>query len=178
MITTATRRPARTVLTALSAAGSPAVAAWFAGPVLSLLRMVAGLLFATHGAMTLFGVLGGNFGDGAAAPIGTWPLWWSGVVEFAAGGLVFLGLVTRPAALLASGSMAYAYFVVHQPHGLWPAVNQGELAALYCWVFLAIAVLGPGPWSLDRLLTRLGRRLDPPESGDAEYRHERPGLSS
>lgn len=170
MITPAARQPAgsrRAVRTALSPSGSPALAVRAAGPVLSLLRMVAGFMFASHGAMTLFGALGGNFGDGAAAPVGTWPLWWSGVVQFVAGGLVLAGLFTRPAALLASGSMAYAYFVVHLPTGLWPTKNLGELAALYSWVFLAIAVLGPGPWSLDALLTRLAGREGPARSPGA-----------
>jgi putative oxidoreductase len=126
-----------------------------AGPVLSLLRAVAGFLFACHGAQTLFGALGGVPGFPDGLPVGSWPMWWAGVIELAAGGLVMLGLFTRPAALLCSGAMAYAYLTVHLPMGLWPLQNLGEQAALNAWVFLAIAVLGPGPWSLDAVLHRL-----------------------
>jgi putative oxidoreductase len=126
------------------------------GPVLSLVRVVAGFLFACHGAQTLFGVLGGVPIPGGVA-VGDWPLWWAGIVEFCAGGLVMLGLFTRAAAVLCSGAMAYAYFTVHLPMGLWPLENMGEMAALNAWVFLLIAVLGPGPWSMDAVLDRARR---------------------
>ncbi|MEU8315743.1 DoxX family protein [Micromonospora sp. NPDC048887] len=124
------------------------------GPVLSLFRAVVGVLFLCHGAASIFGVLGGNQGSGAAVPFATWPGWWAALIQLVCGALVFVGLFTRPAALLASGSMAYAYFVVHQPHGLLPIRNGGELAALFCWSFLLVAVLGPGNWALDALLAR------------------------
>ena len=130
--------------------------AQLAGPVLSLLRTVAGFLFACHGAQTLFGVLGGVPGFPDGFPVGSWPMWWAAVIELVGGGLVMLGLFTRPAALLCSGAMAYAYFTVHLPMGLWPLQNLGEMAAMNAWVFLAIAVLGPGPWSLDALVWRQG----------------------
>ena len=73
--------------------------------------------------------------------------------------LVMAGLFTVPAAILASGSMAYAYFTVHQPHALLPMQNGGDTAALFCWAFLAIAAVGAGPWSLDAV--RRSRRAEP-----------------
>ncbi|MET8911082.1 DoxX family protein [Micromonospora sp. NPDC004551] len=124
------------------------------GPVLSLFRMVTGLLFLCHGAASLFGVLGGNPMTGRALPVGEWPGWWAALIQLVCGVLVPVGLLTRPAALLASGSMAYAYFVVHQPDGALPLRNGGEPAALFCWSFLLVAVLGPGTWALDALLSR------------------------
>ncbi|WP_150240993.1 DoxX family protein [Nocardiopsis quinghaiensis] len=125
------------------------------GPVLSLFRMVTGFLFLLHGAASLFGVLGGNRGTGLAVELGVWPSWWAALIQLVCGTLVLAGLATRGSAVLASGSMAYAYFVVHQPRGLLPPDNGGELAALYCWAFLLIAALGPGTWALDTLLGRL-----------------------
>jgi putative oxidoreductase len=125
-----------------------------AGPVLSLLRIVAGFLYACHGAMTLFGALGGLPPEAGEIGVGDWPMWWAGVIEFFGGGLIMIGLFTRPVAVLCSGAMAYAYFTVHQPLALWPIQNLGEMAILNSWVFLTIAVLGPGPWSLDALLQR------------------------
>lgn len=119
------------------------------GVVWSLFRAVIGLLFALHGASTVFGVFGGNRGSGHAAQLGSWPGWYAGVIELLCGLLVLIGLLTVPAAILASGTMAYAYFTVHQPHGLLPLENGGDAAALYCWAFLAIAVVGAGPWSVD-----------------------------
>ncbi|WP_113699390.1 DoxX family protein [Nonomuraea lactucae] len=124
--------------------------------VTTLFRVVVGLLFACHGAATLFGVLGGPRG-GRIPSVGDWPSWWAGVIELGAGTLVALGLATRAAALLCSGTMAYAYFVVHQPKGLFPLTNGGELAALFCWSFLMLALLGSGAWSLDHLLSRARR---------------------
>ncbi|GGM13713.1 MULTISPECIES: DoxX family protein [Micromonospora] len=124
----------------------------FAQPALSLFRMVIGLLFLFHGAASLFGVFGGSRGTGNAVPIGEWPGWWAALIQALCGGLVLVGLLTRPAALLASGSMAYAYFVVHQPDALLPMHNGGELAALFCWSFVLIAALGPGRWAVDNLL--------------------------
>ena len=110
-----------------------------------------GLLFALHGASTVFGIFGGNRGSGHAAPVGSWPGWYAGLIELVCGLLVMAGLLTVPAAVLASGSMAYAYFTVHQPHGLLPLENGGDAPALFCCAFLAIAVVGAGPWSVDGL---------------------------
>lgn len=115
--------------------------------VLSLYRVVVGLLFACHGAASLFGVFGGS--HGGPLTIGEWPGWWAAMIQLAGGLLVLVGLFTRPVALLCSGSMAYAYFVVHQGKSLWPIQNGGEAAAMFCWAFLLLAVFGPGRWALD-----------------------------
>ncbi|WP_246001460.1 DoxX family protein [Allorhizocola rhizosphaerae] len=124
----------------------------FAEVTTALFRVVLGLLFALHGVSSLFGVFGGNRGSGRAIEFAAWPGWWAAAIQLAGGLLVLAGLGTRMAALLCSGSMAYAYFVVHQPIALLPLNNGGELAALFCWSFLLIAALGPGRWSLDALL--------------------------
>ncbi|MFD7733664.1 DoxX family protein [Kitasatospora phosalacinea] len=115
--------------------------------LIALHRAVVGLLFACHGAASLFGVLGGAHGGGTVAA-GTWPGWYAAVVQLVCGVLVVLGLGTRPAALVASGSMAYAYFTVHQENALFPLQNGGEPAVLFCWAFLLIAALGPGSFAL------------------------------
>ncbi|WP_435837845.1 DoxX family protein [Streptantibioticus parmotrematis] len=125
--------------------------------LLCLFRVVTGLLFACHGAATLFGVLGGPEG-GHAPAFGQWPGWWAAAIELVGGLLVLLGLGTRGAALLCSGSMAYAYFSVHQQHALLPIQNGGEPAVLFCWSFLTIAIVGPGALTLDAVLPALGRR--------------------
>ncbi|WP_020523850.1 DoxX family protein [Catelliglobosispora koreensis] len=124
------------------------------GVITALFRAVLGLLFALHGVSSLFGVLGGNRGSGRAIEFAQWPGWWAALIQLVCGLLVLLGLGTRPAALLASGSMAYAYFIVHQPQSLLPLNNGGELAAMFCWSFLLIAAIGPGAWSLDALVSR------------------------
>jgi len=118
------------------------------------LRIVAGLMFACHGLPKLFGWLGG-----AAKPVGS-QLWIGGVIELVAGVLIALGLFTRVAAVLAAGTMAVAYFQFHWKLALdgwkWlPLMNKGELAALYCFVFLLIAAAGAGATSLDRRLRRV-----------------------
>lgn len=117
---------------------------------LGLFRIVVGLLFACHGAASLFGVLGGAMGGGTVEA-GTWPGWYAAVIQLVAGVLVLVGLGTRTAAFVASGSMAYAYFKVHQPEALFPLQNSGEGAALFCWVFLLLVFTGPGALALDRL---------------------------
>lgn len=133
-----------------------------ADAVVSASRVVAGFLFACHGAASLFGVLGGAHGtDGGTVAFGTWPSWWASLIQLVGGALVAIGLASRPAALLCSGSMAYAYFVAHQSAGVFPMENGGELAALYAWIFLLLAVVGPGTYALDTLL---GRKGSPPRS--------------
>ncbi|MFJ7149046.1 DoxX family protein [Streptomyces sp. NPDC100445] len=124
--------------------------------VLGLFRIVVGLLFACHGAATLFGVLGGP--HGAEPHFAEWPGWWAAAIQLVGGAAVLSGLGTRVAAVLCSGSMAYAYFDVHQAHGTLPIQNGGEPAALFCWSFLLIAALGPGRWALGSLFP--SRRSD------------------
>ncbi|WNI24988.1 DoxX family protein [Streptomyces sp. ITFR-16] len=120
--------------------------------VLAIFRIVVGLLFACHGAASLFGVLGGAMGGGSI-PAGTWPGWYAAVIQLVGGSLVALGLGTRAAALISSGSMAYAYFKVHQPGALLPLENGGEPSAMFSWVFLLIVFTGPGALALERLFT-------------------------
>jgi putative oxidoreductase len=128
----------------------------FAVPVWSLFRIVVGLLFLCHGLASVFGLFGGSRGSGQPIDPGTWPNWYAGLIQLVCGALVLAGFATRPAAVVASGSMAYAYFVVHQPQAVMPIQNGGVTPALYAWAFLAIAVLGAGPWSVDALIA--GRR--------------------
>lgn len=116
----------------------------FAPYFLSMMRAVFGLLFLFHGLQKLFGVAGGQ-----TVPLAT-IYGAAGIIELLAGALIAIGWLTRPAALLASGQMAVAYFMAHQPKGGWPIQNGGELPALYCFAFLYIAARGPGPISLDR----------------------------
>ncbi|GGR90253.1 integral membrane protein [Streptomyces humidus] len=122
--------------------------------VVGLFRIVVGLLFACHGAAALFGVLGGAAGKGGTVDAGTWPGWYAAVIQLVCGTLVMLGLGTRAAAFLASGSMAYAYFDVHQRHALWPMQNGGEPSAMFCWAFLLLVFTGSGALGLDRFLPR------------------------
>ncbi|MGX1673087.1 DoxX family protein [Streptomyces sp. NPDC055400] len=122
---------------------------------LGLFRIVVGLLFACHGAASLFGVLGGAMGGGTV-PTGTWPGWYAAVIQLVGGALVALGLGTRAAAFIASGSMAYAYFKVHQPEALWPLQNGGEPSAMFCWAMLLLVFTGSGALGLDRLFTARG----------------------
>ncbi|AZS87562.1 DoxX family protein [Streptomyces griseoviridis] len=122
---------------------------------LGLFRIVVGLLFACHGAASLFGVLGGAAGtDGGTVDAGAWPGWYAAVIQLVGGVLVLLGLGTRAAAFIASGSMAYAYFKVHQPGALWPMQNGGEASAMFCWALLLLVFTGSGAFGLDRLFTR------------------------
>ncbi|WP_030777856.1 DoxX family protein [Streptomyces sp. NRRL S-920] len=123
---------------------------------IGLFRIVIGLLFACHGAASLFGVLGGAGGDGSTIDAGTWPGWYAAVIQLVGGGLVLLGLGTRAAAFIASGSMAYAYFKVHQPEALWPIENGGEASAIFCWAMLLLVFTGSGAFGLDRLLASRG----------------------
>ncbi|GAA4847475.1 DoxX family protein [Saccharopolyspora rosea] len=138
------------------------------GVVLSVVRIIISFLFLLHGAAALFGVLTPG---GMPTPVGLWPSWWAGLIQFVGGALVLVGLFTTPVALLCSGSMAYAYFTVHQPRGLLPIQNAGELAALYSWFFLLFAALGAGPFALDALLRRR-RRAHAPVNATAD---ETPG---
>ena len=110
-----------------------------------LLRVVAGLAFAQHGAQKLFGVLGGR-----AMPLLS-QLGLAGIIEFVGGSMIALGLFTGPVALVASGEMAVAYFQNHFPRGFWTVQNAGEPAVLYCFIFLYISAIGSGKLSLDAI---------------------------
>ncbi|NUP45496.1 MAG: DoxX family protein [Streptomyces sp.] len=122
---------------------------------LGLFRIVVGLLFACHGAASLFGVLGGVAGtNGGTVQTGAWPFWYAAVIQLVGGVLVLLGLATRVAAFIASGAMAYAYFKVHQPNALWPIENGGEAAAMFSWALLLLVFTGSGAFGLDRLLAK------------------------
>ena len=115
-----------------------------------LLRFFAGILFSLHGAQKLFGVLGGKVVTGNTL------LLVAGIIELVAGILIAAGLLTRPAAFLASGEMAVAYFKAHAPQGPTPLQNGGELAVLYCFLFLFVTAYGAGAYSLDTALRRRG----------------------
>ena len=122
---------------------------------LAVLRIVAGLLFLAHGVVKLFG-----FPEGAEpGQVQIATLFGAGaIIELVTGALLILGLFTRPAALIASGEMAVAYWMFHAPHSPYPAVNGGDAAILFCFVFLYLVFAGAGPWSVDaarRSTTRL-----------------------
>lgn len=91
---------------------------------------------------------------GGSIPAGTWPGWYAALIQLVGGTLILLDLGTRLAAFVASGSMAYAYFKVHQPEALFPLQNGGEPSAVFCWVFLLLVFTGPGSLALDRLFAR------------------------
>ena len=116
----------------------------------ALLRFVAGALFACHGAQKLFGVLGGQKQEGL--------LQVAGVIEFVGGILIAVGLFAGFAAFIACGEMAAAYFKQHAPGGFWPIVNKGELAVLFCFVFLYVTSRGSGILSIDALIGRARQR--------------------
>lgn len=115
------------------------------GPQLyAIMRIVVGLLFACHGAQKLFGVLGGQQVQ-LASQFGL-----AGVIELVGGVMIAIGFLTGTVAFLASGEMAFAYFTAHMPRGGLPIQNGGELAALFCFVFLYIAARGAGIWGVDK----------------------------
>jgi putative oxidoreductase len=117
----------------------------------SILRIVVGFTFSVHGWQKFLGLFGG-IGGHRLAP--TSMLGAAGLIETIGGALTILGLFTRPVAFLLSGEMAIGYFRTHAPRGFWPIVNGGELAVLYCFLYLWLAAAGPGPWSLDHLRKR------------------------
>lgn len=134
----------------------------FENATLALLRVMAGLMFMQHGAQKLFGLLGGWRGEpGNTAPLLS-QAGLAGTLEVFGGLLIVLGLFTRPVAFLLSGMMAVAYFQAHAPEAFWPIQNGGELAALYCFVFLFFSARGAGPYSVDASLEhrRRNARMD------------------
>lgn len=115
--------------------------------LLSILRIMAALLFMAHGTMKLFGFpasASGGSGPALFSLIGV-----AGLLEVVGGALLALGLFTRPVAFILSGQMAVAYFMAHAPQSFFPIHNGGESAILFCFVFLYLAAAGAGPWSLD-----------------------------
>ena len=116
------------------------------GPMLSLLRFVSGLIFLEHGAVKLF-----SFPVAYGHPLPPM-LFAAGIIEFFGGLLICIGLFTVVAAFIASGEMAVAYFTAHLPHSIFPIVNGGDAAILYCFIFFYLVFAGPGPISLDRLI--------------------------
>jgi len=119
------------------------------GPyLLSILRIAAAFMFIPSGTMILFAFPVGMPPDGGTAPFLS-QIWIGGVLEMFGGALLLVGLFTRPVAFLLSGMMAVAYFQFHAPGGVWPSLNGGVPAALYCFVWLYFSAAGAGPWSLD-----------------------------
>jgi len=118
--------------------------------ILSILRIIVGLLYMQHG---LFKIFGFPPGPNPAKPYVLMTLvpGLAGLLELIGGALVTVGLFTRIAAFILSGEMAFAYFMAHAPRAFYPYSNGGELAVLYCFAFLYLAFAGPGPWSVDRL---------------------------
>ncbi|GAC1408990.1 MAG: DoxX family protein [Mycobacterium sp.] len=127
----------------------------YAPAVLSLYRIVFGFLFSAFGSSKLF-----DWPIAFHVPTGTWPAFYAGVIEFVCGLMIVFGLLTRPAAFIASGEMAVAYFWQHQPHALWPIAppemggNGGLEAILFCFGFFLLVFTGPGAYALDSLLRR------------------------
>ena len=121
--------------------------------LLSILRMVAGFTFSCHGFQKLFGAFGGVGGHGGAAHLASL-FGVAGLLETVGGVLIVTGLFTRCVAFVLCGEMAVAYFRQHAPKGPWPLTNGGELAVLYCFIFLFLCAVGGGPWSLDRVMRK------------------------
>jgi len=116
----------------------------------ALLRFVAGVLFACHGAQKLFGAFGGQKQAETLFLV-------AGTIEFFGGVLIAIGLLAGYAAFIASGQMAVAYFMQHYPKAFWPILNGGEPAVLYCFIFLYIASVGSGALSVDALIAKSRR---------------------
>jgi len=127
----------------------------FADKAYALLRIIAGLMFSFHGMQKIFGLFGQamKFGDNPQ-------VWIGGVIELVGGLLIALGFFTRCAAFVASGTMAVAYFQFHWKFqfgsSFFPTINKGEMAVLYCFVFLYLACKGAGPWSIDAKREKAG----------------------
>jgi putative oxidoreductase len=119
--------------------------------LLALLRIVTGLLFLEHALIKLAGFPPG--GQPGLQQVGSF-LWIAAIIELVTSVLVILGLFTRVAAFVAAGEMAVAYWMVHAKMGIYPAVNMGDGAILFCFVFLYLAAAGPGAWSVDAARTR------------------------
>ena len=115
--------------------------------VLSIVRIVSGLIFLEHGTQKFFAFPPGEYAGSGLAFAN--PGAYAGIIEIVTGILITLGLFTRPAAFLASGTMAVAYWIGHAPANPFPVNNGGDAAILYCFIFLYFVFAGPGPWSID-----------------------------
>jgi putative oxidoreductase len=129
------------------------VAKWSARAphLMSVLRIMAASMFMLAGTMIVFAFPAGIPPTGGTAPLMS-QIWIGGILELIGGGLLLLGLFTRPVAFLLAGEMAVAYFQFHAPQGFWPNMNGGVPAALYTFVWLYFSAAGAGPWSLDAKL--------------------------
>jgi putative oxidoreductase len=141
----------------------------YAPAVLSMFRLVYGLLFAAYGSSILFSW---PVRQPHVVAFGAWPGWYAGLIEFVAGLLIAAGLRTRAAAFIASGQMAVAYFWMHQPHALWPVGNPpggngGTPAILFCFGFFLLVFVGAGSYSIDALIAPSAHRRQPLQEGDA-----------
>ncbi len=116
--------------------------------VLALMRVMVGFTFSQHGLQKLLGFFGGHQAQAFTL------IWTAGWLETAGGILIMAGLFTRPAAFVLSGEMAVAYFKQHAPASFWPILNHGELAVLYCFIYLYLFTAGGGRWSLDAICRR------------------------
>ena len=125
--------------------------------LLSALRIMAALVYWEHGTQKLLGFPANA--DGGHGPAFLTLIWFAGVVELTSGALITVGLWTRIAAFVASGEMAFAYFIAHAPRGFFPALNGGDSAIVFCFLFLYLAAASAGPWSMDALLARKGAGL-------------------
>ena len=121
--------------------------------LLSILRIVTAFLFILHGSTKLLGLPAPVMPGGGTAPL-TSLSGIAGALELVGGALLLVGLFTRPVAFLLAGEMAVAYLKSHAPQGFWPVLNNGEPAVFYCFLWLYISAVGPGPWSIDALLRR------------------------
>jgi|ERR671910_2383320 putative oxidoreductase len=127
---------------------------YWAPRMLSVLRIVAGLVFWQHGVQKLL-----QFPVARPGPELLSLSWFAGVIELVLAPLLIIGLFTRPVAFILAGEMAFAYWIGHAPRGFYPSVNGGNLAIMYCFVFLYLAFAGGGPWSVDSALRRRGVNL-------------------
>ena len=121
---------------------------------LAALRVMAALLLIGHGTMKLFNFPASDMSIEIFSLMGL-----AGILEVFGGALLLVGLFTRPVAFVLSGFMAVAYFMAHAPQGFYPALNGGDAAILFCFVFLYLVFAGPGAWSLDEALGRDDRRV-------------------
>ncbi|HXM38556.1 MAG TPA: DoxX family protein [Gemmatimonadales bacterium] len=125
----------------------------WAPQLLSILRIVVAFMFIQVGSAKWFAFPAAVMPGGGTAPVGSL-VWVAAVLEVVGGGLLLLGLFTRPVAFILSGEMAFAYFIGHAPNGFWPVLNLGQPAVFYCFFFLYLSAAGPGPWSLDAMLKK------------------------